>query len=149
MTNNTINNLIFVDCEGHGPAPTLNDPVGFEFGAVAYPSRQTFHGTGEALAAVNRAMGDPRKAKADNPNMIKKKSLESLRDELQGMKDDVVYLRNDMAHAKAGKHPQTGRPHLISKYGGKERHFDDAECIKVRKSILKHFQSIDGATSYL
>ena len=39
-------NLIFVDCEGHGPAPTLNDPVGFEFGAVAYPSRQTFHGTG-------------------------------------------------------------------------------------------------------
>ncbi len=41
-----IKNLIFVDCEGHGPAPTLNDPVGFEFGAVAYPSKQTFHGTG-------------------------------------------------------------------------------------------------------
>lgn len=104
---------------------------------------------GEALAAVNRAMGDPRKAKADDPNMIKKKSLESLRDELQGMKDDVVYLRNDMAHAKAGKHPQTGRPHLISKYDGKERHFDDAECIKVRKSILKHFQSIEGVTLHL
>jgi len=42
----TIKNLIFVDCEGHGRAPTLNDPVSFEFGAVAYPSRQTFHGTG-------------------------------------------------------------------------------------------------------
>ena len=46
MTSPTIKNLIFVDCEGHGPAPTLNDPVGFEFGAVAYPSRQTFHGIG-------------------------------------------------------------------------------------------------------
>lgn len=39
-------NLIFVDCEGHGPAPTLNDSALFEFGAVAYPSRQTFHGIG-------------------------------------------------------------------------------------------------------
>ena len=46
MINNTIKNLIFVDCEGHGPAPTLNDSALFEFGAVAYPSRQTFHGTG-------------------------------------------------------------------------------------------------------
>lgn len=46
MANKIIKNLIFVDCEGHGPAPTLNDPVSFEFGAVAYPSRQTFHGTG-------------------------------------------------------------------------------------------------------
>jgi len=35
-----------VDCEGHGPAPTLNDPLSFEFGAVAYPSRATFHGKG-------------------------------------------------------------------------------------------------------
>ncbi len=41
-----IKNLIFVDCEGHGPAPTLNDAVAFEFGAVAYPLKQTFHGTG-------------------------------------------------------------------------------------------------------
>jgi len=39
-------NLIFVDCEGHGPAPTLNDVNLFEFGAVAYPSRVTFHGKG-------------------------------------------------------------------------------------------------------
>src|SRR3990167_1768285 len=38
--------LIFVDCEGHGVAPTLNDPIGFEFGAVSYPSRQSFHGHG-------------------------------------------------------------------------------------------------------
>lgn len=27
-------NLIFVDCEGYGPAPTLNDDSKFEFGAV-------------------------------------------------------------------------------------------------------------------
>ena len=46
MTSNTIKNLIFVDCEGHGPAPTLNDAAAFEFGAAAYPSKQTFHGTG-------------------------------------------------------------------------------------------------------
>ena len=43
---NKLKNLIFVDCEGHGPAPTLNDPVAFEFGAVVYPSRNTFHGVG-------------------------------------------------------------------------------------------------------
>jgi len=38
--------LIFVDVEGHGPAPALNDSVGFEFGAVEYKSRATFHGQG-------------------------------------------------------------------------------------------------------
>src|SRR5579859_3559112 len=38
--------LIFVDCEGHGPAPRLNDPDKFEFGAVEYKSRATFHGKG-------------------------------------------------------------------------------------------------------
>lgn len=36
--------LIFVDCEGHGPAPTLNDDTLFEFGAVDYKSKQSFHG---------------------------------------------------------------------------------------------------------
>ncbi len=38
------NNLIFVDCEGNGPAPTLNDDSLFEFAAVDYKSKQTFHG---------------------------------------------------------------------------------------------------------
>lgn len=38
--------LIFVDCEGHGPAPGLNDDLGFEFGAVEFRTRQTFHGKG-------------------------------------------------------------------------------------------------------
>ena len=36
-------NLIFVDCEGHGVAPTLNDPEKFECGAVVYNSRATLH----------------------------------------------------------------------------------------------------------
>lgn len=36
--------LIFVDCEGHGPAPTLNNATLFEFGAVEYDSLETFHG---------------------------------------------------------------------------------------------------------
>ena len=39
-------NLIFVDCEGHGPAPTFNDETLFEFGAVDYKSKQSFHGQG-------------------------------------------------------------------------------------------------------
>lgn len=38
--------LIFVDCEGHGPAPTLNSAAKFEFGAVDYTTRKTFHGIG-------------------------------------------------------------------------------------------------------
>lgn len=41
-----MNNLIFVDCEGHGSAPTLNDAELFEFGAVEYKSKVTFHGHG-------------------------------------------------------------------------------------------------------
>ncbi len=39
-------NLIFVDCEGHGPAPMLNDADKFEFGAVDFKSKQSFHGYG-------------------------------------------------------------------------------------------------------
>jgi hypothetical protein len=39
-------NLIFVDCEGHGPAPTLNDDETFEFGAVEYKTRDIFYGKG-------------------------------------------------------------------------------------------------------
>lgn len=38
--------LIFVDCEGHGPAAGLNDHEKFEFGAVEYKTHQTFHGYG-------------------------------------------------------------------------------------------------------
>lgn len=38
--------LIFVDCEGKGPAPMLNDSEKFEFGAVEFKSRATFHGVG-------------------------------------------------------------------------------------------------------
>ena len=36
--------LIFVDCEGHGPAPTMNDAEKFEFGAVEFKTLKTFHG---------------------------------------------------------------------------------------------------------
>jgi len=38
--------LIFVDCEGYGPAPGLNNPTKFEFGAVEFKTRQTFYGQG-------------------------------------------------------------------------------------------------------
>lgn len=38
--------LIFVDCEGKGPAPGLNDDARFEFGAVERKTRLTFHGVG-------------------------------------------------------------------------------------------------------
>ena len=35
-------NLIFVDCEATGKCPGMGELT--EFGAVAYPSRETFHG---------------------------------------------------------------------------------------------------------
>ncbi len=38
--------LIFVDCEGHGPAAGLNDHEKFEVGAVERKTLQTFHGIG-------------------------------------------------------------------------------------------------------
>lgn len=38
--------LIFVDCEGHGPCAGLNSSEQFEFGAVEYETRDTFHGQG-------------------------------------------------------------------------------------------------------
>ncbi|MEK7536649.1 MAG: exonuclease [Patescibacteria group bacterium] len=40
------NNLIFVDCEGYWPAPTFNDDLLFEFGAIDFKSKQSFHGNG-------------------------------------------------------------------------------------------------------
>jgi len=52
--NSNLTNLIFVDCEGHGPAPTLNDGALFEFGAVAYPARDTFHGVGATLETFTK-----------------------------------------------------------------------------------------------
>jgi len=36
--------LIFVDVEGHGPAPGLNDVNKFEFGAVEYKTEEVFYG---------------------------------------------------------------------------------------------------------
>lgn len=41
--------FIFVDVEGKGPAPTLNDAKRFEWGAVEYESRKTFHAVGATL----------------------------------------------------------------------------------------------------
>ncbi len=42
MANEDIKNLIFVDCEAKGKSPSTGKLT--EFGAVAYPSRATFHG---------------------------------------------------------------------------------------------------------
>ena len=42
MNNPDIKNLIFIDCEANGKCPSLGKLT--EFGAVAYPSRATFHG---------------------------------------------------------------------------------------------------------
>ena len=41
--------LVFVDCEGHGPAPCLNDTERFEFGAVTFVTRDSFHGVGATV----------------------------------------------------------------------------------------------------
>lgn len=50
MANKNIKNLIFVDCEATGKSPSTGKMT--EFGAVAYPSRATFHGI---LAGKGRA----------------------------------------------------------------------------------------------
>lgn len=42
MTSDNIKNLIFVDCEAKGKSPSTGKLT--EFGAVAYPSKATFHG---------------------------------------------------------------------------------------------------------
>ena len=42
MTNLDIKNLIFMDCEANGKCPSMGKLT--EFGAVAYPSKSTFHG---------------------------------------------------------------------------------------------------------
>ena len=42
MENKDIKNLIFVDCEADGKSPSTGKMT--EFGAVAYPSKATFHG---------------------------------------------------------------------------------------------------------
>lgn len=47
--------LIFVDCEGHGPAPgPLHDAESFEFGAVELKTKQTFHGEGATRDTFKR-----------------------------------------------------------------------------------------------
>lgn len=42
MKNTEIKNLIFVDCEANGKSPSTGKLT--EFGAVAYPARDSFHG---------------------------------------------------------------------------------------------------------
>lgn len=65
--------LIFVDVEGHGPAPGLNNMEKFEFGAVDYRSRKTFHGrsaareTFEAFDAWLTEVGGTPVFVSDNP----------------------------------------------------------------------------------
>lgn len=68
--------LIFVDVEGKGPAPTLNNHDKFEWGAVDYDSRKTFHRVGATewnfkafkdwLYSLDGAKG-PYKFVSDNP----------------------------------------------------------------------------------
>ena len=50
-----IKNLIFVDCEANGKCPSTGKLT--EFGAVAYPSRATFHGV---LVEREPSKEDPR-----------------------------------------------------------------------------------------
>lgn len=42
MDNKILKNLVFIDCEATGKCPGMGKLT--EFGAVAYPSRETFHG---------------------------------------------------------------------------------------------------------
>lgn len=46
--------LIFVDVEGGGPSPFMHNEAIFEFGAVDYETRKTFHGKGTSKAVFER-----------------------------------------------------------------------------------------------
>jgi len=60
----TIKNLIFVDCEAYGKSLSIG--VLTEFGAVAYPSRDKFHGIlAERSPVVNSSPAMPRKLAND------------------------------------------------------------------------------------
>jgi len=65
--------LIFVDCEGHGPAPTLNNDERFEFGAVEYETKKSFHGIGGNVTTFRsfeswlKTFNKPIKFISDNP----------------------------------------------------------------------------------
>ncbi|MDR3642462.1 MAG: exonuclease [Candidatus Doudnabacteria bacterium] len=54
MKSGNLTNLIFVDCEAYGKCPALGKLT--EFGAVAYPSKATFHGV---LAETKPSEGNP------------------------------------------------------------------------------------------
>jgi len=54
MNGDNLTNLIFVDCEAYGKCPALGKLT--EFGAVAYPSRASFHGV---LAEAKPSEGNP------------------------------------------------------------------------------------------
>lgn len=54
MDINNLKNLIFIDCEANGKCPSMGKLT--EFGAVAYPSRVTFHGV---LIEGHRSPEDP------------------------------------------------------------------------------------------
>ncbi len=65
--------LIFVDCEGHGVAPSMNDEEKFEFGVVDFETKKTFHGIGATKETFYNFLNwlkqfkKPLKFMSDNP----------------------------------------------------------------------------------
>ncbi|MBU6500232.1 MAG: hypothetical protein KGJ89_00135 [Patescibacteria group bacterium] len=102
--------------------------------------------TNELLATVNAKTNG---AKRDDPIHEKKKTLEALRAALVAMKEDIVYLRNDMAHAQEHK-DASGKSYLQSiRKDHKTITFSEADCIAMRKNIAKHLRNIEAVAAHL
>lgn len=87
-------------------------------------------------------------AKRNDPVHEKKKQFSELRRGLVNMKEELIHLRNDMAHAKEFK--KDGESFLRStRKGRKDIIFDDASCIEMRKNIFKHIQNIEEIGKHL
>ena len=100
----------------------------------------------DLLAKVNKETNG---AGRDNPIHDKKRQLEELRKGLVTMKEDLIDLRNDMAHAKEFK-DASGRSFLKSIRKGREDiTFSDADCVEMRKNIFKHLQNIETIAEHL
>lgn len=100
----------------------------------------------DLLAEVNAQING---AKRDNPIHEKKRQLDELRKGLITMKEELILLRNNMAHAKEFK-DANGKSFLKSIQKGRgDVTFSDADCVEMRKNIFKHLQNIEAIAKHL
>ena len=93
--------------------------------------------------ALNRLL-DSVKAKLDASKPADKEEitvLEQLRSELTKMNDEVIALRNDLAHVREER-DEHGRPILKNTKQGRETVFDAAKYVEIRRNLRSHFDNL-------